>query len=34
MDRRGEHKLSIEGDLSLNAGDLDVHDKLTYGING
>ena len=30
----GEHKLSIEGDLSLNAGDLDVHDKLTYGING
>ena len=30
----GEHKLSIEGDLSLNAGDLDVHDKLTYGISG
>ena len=30
----GEHKLSIEGDLSLNEGDLDVHDKLTYGING
>lgn len=30
----GEHKLSIEGDLSLNAGDLDVHDKLTYGIKG